>query len=276
MRTRAELAAIVRRTLGALPPSRSATRSRSSRRSRSLTSSSAWPPLAAEQERSSTTAASCTPEHPGQRSPARSRGASIASRELGVAATSRDSATGHRPPPTGATGSRYLRRCAHPPASSPSPITARKISPTISMPMMTSRPSVAASASSASIERESNRRGRRAAASARSTALVAGGVAREREQRRRVAAQRSASRPPSSRPCRAAPRSPPRRRRRRRAPSARSCAQSEISAARSATASTLVERRDADEPVRVEVVAEQERRVVVRRREQARPAVVER
>ena len=59
------------------------------------------------------------------------------------------------------------------------------------------------------------------------------------------------------------------------APSARSCEQSEISSERSATASTSPKRGDADEPVRVEVVAEEQRRVAVRRGEQARRPVVD-
>ena len=58
-------------------------------------------------------------------------------------------------------------------------------------------------------------------------------------------------------------------------PSARACAQSEISSARSRTASTSPALRDPDEPVRVEVVAEQERRVRVGRGEEPRTGEVD-
>ena len=58
------------------------------------------------------------------------------------------------------------------------------------------------------------------------------------------------------------------------ASSARSWLQSEMSSERSATASVSPNDGDAHEPVRVEVVAEQERDVGVGRREEPRPAVV--
>ena len=114
--------------------------------------------------------------------------------------------------------------------SVPSPITARKISPTISMPVMTSRPSVAASASSAStgaslthaagVQGESPVE-RLAAAAARASPASAADSRSARSgplpSSTAVAAQASPSPGP---------------------PSARSWAHSEISAARSATAST--------------------------------------
>ena len=126
---------------------------------------------------------------------------------------------------------------------------------------MTSRPSLAASASSASIGASLTH----AAGVQREGAIdrvVGGGLAGVAACRQRRLAEAARRSPPT-----------PRRRRASRPPGA--ARSREISAARSATASTSSVRRDPDEPVRVEVVAEQERRVPVGRREQPRAAVVE-
>ena len=108
------------------------------------------------------------------------------------------------PPRPGRAGARRERSLVLPelPADSvPRPITARKIRPTISMPVMTSRPSVAASASSASIGGESNRRaGVQRAPGRRSTARAlrarAGSTAGPRARPRRALTEQRRRRRP--------------------------------------------------------------------------------